>query len=285
MSRYTAYAASIALAFGALALAQWHPHAWWAVAVFAGLALLGTLDMLQRKSTLRRNFPDPGAFSLWAGNHRPGDAAVLHPVRYRAVSAPRATRVDLPACQARQRRAPVWHLAGRVWRGLRMDQPFRWRTPKWPITIFVSRSARTARSRIRPVLNISAMSFGALSAAAIRALNGGAKRRVLSRHRRRLDFAVSPRGRRGIWWELGSGYFGCRNHDGSFNAQRFTEQARDAGENDRGQVTVGAKPGHGGALSAKPNSARNCRHRRCADGPGLRLAGAPFSILHAAGGA
>ena len=57
MSRYTAYAASIALAFGALALAQWHPHAWWAVAVFAGLALLGTLDMLQRKSTLRRNFP------------------------------------------------------------------------------------------------------------------------------------------------------------------------------------------------------------------------------------
>ena len=68
------------------------------------------------------------------------------------------------------------------------------------------------------VFNISAMSFGALSPNAVRALNAGAKKG---------DFAhdtgeggVSPYHREhggDIIWEIGSGYFGCRNRDGSFN--------------------------------------------------------------------
>ena len=57
MSRYSAYIASIALAVLALLLARWHPHWWWGVAGFGALALLGTLDITQRKSTLRRNYP------------------------------------------------------------------------------------------------------------------------------------------------------------------------------------------------------------------------------------
>ena len=57
MSRYAAYVASIVLtAF--FSFVGWLDADWWWVAVaFGALALLGTWDMLQRRSTLRRNYP------------------------------------------------------------------------------------------------------------------------------------------------------------------------------------------------------------------------------------
>lgn len=107
------------------------------------------------------------------------------------------------------------------------------------------------------VFNISAMSFGALSAAAIRALNGGAKRGGF--YHDTGEGSISPYHREAggdLVWELGSGYFGCRNHDGSFNAQRFTEQARDAQvKMIEVKLSQGAKPGHGGVLPAAKLSA------------------------------
>ena len=100
-------------------------------------------------------------------------------------------------------------------------------------------------------------SFGALSAAAIRALNGGAKRGGF--YHDTGEGSVSPYHREAggdLVWELGSGYFGCRNHDGSFSAQRFTEQARDAQvKMIEVKLSQGAKPGHGGVLPAAKLSA------------------------------
>lgn len=100
------------------------------------------------------------------------------------------------------------------------------------------------------VFNISAMSFGALSANAILALNEGARRGgfahdtgegSISRHHRQMGGDLI--------WEIGSGYFGCRNADGSFDEQRFAQSANEP------QVKLielklsqGAKPGHGGVL-------------------------------------
>jgi glutamate synthase domain-containing protein 2 len=100
------------------------------------------------------------------------------------------------------------------------------------------------------LFNISAMSFGALSANAIRSLNRGAKlggfahdtgEGSISRYHR--EFGGD------LIWELGSGYFGCRNDDGTFCAHRFAEQAREPQvKMIEIKLSQGAKPGHGGVL-------------------------------------
>jgi glutamate synthase domain-containing protein 2 len=100
------------------------------------------------------------------------------------------------------------------------------------------------------VLNISALSFGALSANAIRALNRGAKLGGFAQDTGEGGYSVHHRAFGGdIIWEIGSGYFGCRHPDGSFDPQRFAQAAREP------QVRMieiklsqGAKPGHGGVL-------------------------------------
>ena len=104
------------------------------------------------------------------------------------------------------------------------------------------------------VFNVSAMSFGALSANAILALNAGAKRGgfahdtgegSISRYHRGPD----PDGGGDLIWEIGSGYFGCRHPDGSFNADLFTANAQLAQvKMIELKLSQGAKPGHGGVL-------------------------------------
>ena len=102
------------------------------------------------------------------------------------------------------------------------------------------------------VFNISAMSFGALSANAIRALNGGAKRGGFAHDTG--EGGYSPYHREGggdIIWEIGSGYFGARNPDGTFSPEKFAAGA--ANEQVRMvelKLSQGAKPGHGGVLPA-----------------------------------
>lgn len=102
------------------------------------------------------------------------------------------------------------------------------------------------------VLNISAMSFGSLSANAVRSLNGGAKiggfyhntgEGGISEHH------LEPGG--DLCWQIGTGYFGCRNQDGTFSPELFAQKSR------LPQVRLieiklsqGAKPGHGGILPA-----------------------------------
>jgi glutamate synthase domain-containing protein 2 len=110
--------------------------------------------------------------------------------------------------------------------------------------------AERAQPYSASVFNISAMSFGALSAHAIMALNAGAKRGGFAHDTGEGSISVHHRKNGGdLIWEIGSGYFGCRNDDGTFSAERFAENARDP------QVKLieiklsqGAKPGHGGVL-------------------------------------
>ncbi|REM37583.1 FMN-binding glutamate synthase family protein, partial [Mycobacterium tuberculosis] len=78
------------------------------------------------------------------------------------------------------------------------------------------------------VFNISAMSFGALSANAILALNKGAKMGGFAHDTGEGSISQHHRVHGGdLIWEIGSGYFGCRNEDGSFSEERFTANARD----------------------------------------------------------
>jgi glutamate synthase domain-containing protein 2 len=100
------------------------------------------------------------------------------------------------------------------------------------------------------VFNISAMSFGALSANAILALNQGAKRGGFVHDTGEGSISQHHRVHGGdLVWEIGSGYFGCRNDDGSFNADKFTANAIDPQvKMIEVKLSQGAKPGHGGVL-------------------------------------
>ena len=100
------------------------------------------------------------------------------------------------------------------------------------------------------VFNISAMSFGALSANAILALNAGARRGKFAHDTGEGSISRYHREPGGdLIWEVGSGYFGCRNEDGSFNADRFAKNANEPQvKMIELKLSQGAKPGHGGVL-------------------------------------
>jgi glutamate synthase domain-containing protein 2 len=100
------------------------------------------------------------------------------------------------------------------------------------------------------VFNISAMSFGSLSANAIRALNQGAQ--LGGFYHDTGEGSISPYHREyggDLVWELGSGYFGCRSASGAFDPVRFAEQASNPQvKMIEIKLSQGAKPGHGGIL-------------------------------------
>lgn len=102
------------------------------------------------------------------------------------------------------------------------------------------------------VLNISAMSFGALSAAAIEALNKGAK--AGNFYHDTGEGGLSPYHLKhggDLVWELGSGYFGARDANGNFDPVLFAEKASgDTVKMTEIKLSQGAKPGHGGMLPA-----------------------------------
>jgi glutamate synthase domain-containing protein 2 len=100
------------------------------------------------------------------------------------------------------------------------------------------------------VFNISAMSYGALSANAIRALNKGAKMGGFAHDTGEGGFSPYHEENGGdIIWEIGSGYFGARNEDGTFSAERFAATAaKPQIKMIEIKLSQGAKPGHGGVL-------------------------------------
>lgn len=258
MVRYMPYLASLLLTLLALGLAISHPVWWWGVAGFGALAMQGSIDLLQRKSTLRRNYPLLAHF-------RYGLEAIGPEMRQYFIQ-PDTDEVPF----SREQRALVYQRAKRVndvrpfgtlqrvygtdyeWINHSLA-PVEIADPDFRITI----GAGCTQPYSASVFNISAMSFGALSAAAIRALNAGAARGGF--YHDTGEGSISPYHREGggdLVWEIGSGYFGCRNADGSFSEERFVAQARDAQvKMVEVKLSQGAKPGHGGVLPAAKLSA------------------------------
>lgn len=113
-------------------------------------------------------------------------------------------------------------------------------------------NAQCAKPYSASVLNISAMSFGALSANAVRALNKGAKLGGFYHDTGEgglSDYHLENGG--DIVWELGSGYFGARDKDGHFDAEKFRDKAaHESVKMTEIKLSQGAKPGHGGLLPA-----------------------------------
>jgi glutamate synthase domain-containing protein 2 len=251
--RYAAYAAAIVLALVSLLLARTSVAWWWGVGIFGALALIGTVDLLQKRSTLRRNYPLLAHF-------RYGLESIGPEIRQYFIE--RDTE-ELP--YSREQRALVYQRAKNVMDVVPFgtehnvyDVSYEWINhsiaPSFIDTydFRVRVGSHTAHPYDASVFNISAMSFGSLSANAIRALNEGARRGGF--YHDTGEGSISAYHREGggdLVWEIGSGYFGCRDEKGRFNEERFAKNACTAQvKMVEVKLSQGAKPGHGGILPA-----------------------------------
>jgi glutamate synthase domain-containing protein 2 len=105
------------------------------------------------------------------------------------------------------------------------------------------------------ILNIGAMSYGALSKTAIAALNKGAALGNFAHNTGEGGISSYHLSGGDLIWQIGTGYFGCRDLDGRFSEEKFRERAgRDAVKMIELKLSQGAKPGHGGLLPAEKNT-------------------------------
>ena len=137
-------------------------------------------------------------------------------------------------------------------------------------------------------LNISAMSYGALSKNAIMALNRGAKIGGFSHNTGEGSMSPYHLEHGGdIIWQIGTGYFGCRNDEGGFNPETFAENAqKDVVKMIEIKLSQGAKPGHGGILPAAKLTAEIAAIRHVPMGhdvvspPSHSAFSTPIELLH-----
>jgi glutamate synthase domain-containing protein 2 len=264
MSRYLVYVGCIAMALLSLALSAIWSQWLWLAAPFAALAVLGTVDVLQRKATLRRNYPILAHF-------RYGFESIRPEIRQYFIEDDLA---EVPF--SREQRALVYQRAKNV-----MDVvPFGSEHDPYGVDYeWINHSLRPAHAASHDfrlsigaqaaqpydasVFNISAMSFGSLSANAIRALNEGARRGRFYHDTGEGSISTYHRERGGdLVWELGSGYFGCRDEQGNFDPEKFAANACDPQVRMiEVKLSQGAKPGHGGVLPAAKVSAEIARAR------------------------
>jgi len=258
MHRYLGYAGAWVLLLVSIPLALRWPSWGWGAAIGLVLVALGTLDLLQKRSTLRRNYP----LLAW---FRYGLESVGPEIRQYFVE---ADTDEVPF--SRQQRALVYRRAKNVMDvvpfGTLQDAyatDYEWINHSLAPTRIADHDFRitvgpdAAQPYRASVFNISAMSFGSLSANAIRALNEGARRGGFYHDTGEgsiSPYHLEPGG--DLVWELGSGYFGCRDGNGRFDPERFAEQAaRPQVRMIEVKLSQGAKPGHGGALPAAKVSA------------------------------
>ncbi len=222
--------------------------------ISGGLTTLGLGDLIQKRHSVLRNYPILAHLRFLIEEIRPEIRQYLF-----------ESETD-GAPYSRDRRALVYQRAK-----MQLDKrPFGTQLAvysdgfEWMLHSLVPRPQAKAPFRVEiggpeckqpysaSVLNISAMSFGALSANAIRALNGGARLGDFAHDTGEGGFSPYHAEKGGdIIWEIGSGYFGCRAPDGAFSPDPFAATVR----NPRIRMveiklSQGAKPGHGGVLPA-----------------------------------
>ena len=250
------YLTLVGLMFAALlgALGWWQgPGAGpWLLLVGSAGTLLGLRDLRQTQRSVLRNYPVLGHMRYWLEFIRPE-------IRQYFIESDNEA-----APFSRQQRSLVYQRA----KGDPDKRPFgtqvdvhaeghEWINHSLAPTTLDSHDFRVligGPNCLQPysasVFNISAMSFGALSANAILALNGGARKGGFMHDTGEGSISAYHRSHGGdLVWEIGSGYFGCRDAQGRFSEEKFVANATSP------QVRLieiklsqGAKPGHGGVL-------------------------------------
>jgi len=222
--------------------------------IFGALTLLGIRDLLQKGHAVLRNYPISAHMRFLLEEIRPEMRQYFF----------ESEKDGMPF--SRDTRAVVYQRAKMV-----LDKrPFGTQEDvyrdgyEWMHHSVAPKTSKGEKFRItiggpdctRPysasVFNISAMSFGALSPNAVRALNAGAKKGSFAHDTGEGGFSPYHAERGGdIIWEIGSGYFGCRHRDGSFNPDEFARVSTfDQIKMVELKISQGAKPGHGGVLPA-----------------------------------
>ncbi|MCL8381332.1 FMN-binding glutamate synthase family protein [Xanthobacter aminoxidans] len=255
LRRWSVFIAVTVIALVSLLLSFTSHQAWLIVfCVLFPLVLVGIFDVTQSEHSLLRNYPVIGSVRWIFEAMRPylrqylmeddqserpynrEDRSIIYArAKNEEDRQPFGTELDTYAAEYEWMThslapAPVAH------------EPFR-------VTVGGSACAKPYSAS---VLNVSAMSFGSLGRNAIEALNLGAK--TAGCYHDTGEGGLSPYHRihgGDIVWELGSGYFGARNRDGTFSPERFAERATDPQvKMVEIKLSQGAKPGHGGVLPA-----------------------------------
>ncbi|NLC37434.1 MAG: FMN-binding glutamate synthase family protein [Alcaligenaceae bacterium] len=250
--RYLVFVACcLALLVTVLGTGLWNWH-WGFIVPPVLLVALGVHDVLQRRHAVLRNYPIIGHMRYLIETVRPEIQQYL--VDSDTDEVPFA-RLQRSVVYQRAKGEPDGRSfgtklelqeAGYEWVNHSMS-PSQLESQDFRIPVGQGRKQPYALS----VFNISGMSFGALSANAIMALNKGAQMGGFAHDTG--EGSVSPYHLQGgdLIWQLGSGYFGCRDENGGFDPERFAATAA----NERIKMieiklSQGAKPGHGGILPA-----------------------------------
>ncbi len=253
--RYTTLTAVLALTLVSAVGFVWSNWAILPFLIFGALSLVGLADLRQTNHAILRNYPILGHLRFFLEMIRPE-------IRQYFVEAD-----DDEVPFSRDARAIVYQRAKNVEDkrpfGTKMrvyDGGYQWLThsvrPK-KISDYDFRVSIGGPDCKQPykasIYNISAMSFGALSANAIRALNMGAKAGGFAHDTG--EGGISRYHREGggdLIYEIGSGYFGCRDAQGNFDPEKFREVALDPQvKMVEIKLSQGAKPGQGGVLPAR----------------------------------
>ena len=219
--------------------------------LLAALVCLGIYDLLQHRHSVLRNYPVIGHLRFVLEYIRPEIRQYFIESDNEALPFSRAQRsLVYQRAKGDPDNRPFGTMLDVGQRGYEWINhsiaPTRLPSHDFRITI----GPDTAQPYNASVFNISAMSFGALSANAILALNLGAKRGGFAHDTGEGSISRYHRVHGGdLIWEIGSGYFGCRHPDGSFDPERFSRNARDPQvKMIELKMSQGAKPGHGGVL-------------------------------------
>lgn len=290
MYRFSVYAASMVLTLVCLIGLVF--SIWFLVPllIFGFAAALGTYDVLQPNHSILRNYPVLGHMRFLFEGIRPEIRQYLM----------ESDEDEEPF--SRDQRSLVYQRA----KGVEDKRPFGSRRRvydagyEWLTHSSMPSQIDDTDFRVRiggpdckhpydaSIFNISAMSFGAISANAILALNTGARKGGFAHDTG--EGGISRYHRQGggdLIYEVGSGYFGCRTEDGRFDPELFAEQALDPQvKMIELKMSQGAKPGHGGMLPAAkitPEIAE-ARHipmgRDCISPAGHREFTTPIGMMH-----
>lgn len=251
---------SFAVSLLILAWAYFHIEALFLFVIVGPLIYMGVLDMMQTRQSLRRNFPLVGRLRYVFEDLRPKIQQYF--VESDTDGAP-INRIDRSVIYQRAKKqvdtTPFGtqlnvYAEGYEWMSHSIVPIDFHKMEHHPKVIVGSKDC--TQPYVASVLNISAMSFGSLSANAVEALNAGAKIGGFAHNTG--EGGISPHHTKyggDLIWQIGTGYFGARNDDGHFSPEAFQRNAtRPEVKMIELKLSQGAKPGHGGILPGKKNT-------------------------------
>ena len=256
LSRYTAFLCCPLLAALGLWSMQSDPRGFWPLAMLVAggaLSVVGIADLVQARRAVLRNYPVIGHIRYLVESIRPEIRQYLLEADDDKLPFSRAQRsLVYQRAKNEPSEKPFGTLSDVYQDGYEFighslrPQP---EASEQQLRVLVG-GEQCSQPYSASILNISALSFGAMSANAIRALNRGAQLGGFAHDTG--EGSISPYHREfggDLIWEIGSGYFGCRDARGQFDPARFEEQARSAQvKMIEIKLSQGAKPGHGGIL-------------------------------------